>query len=333
MALTFEAREVTDTTIELVLTLDAATTTATSVTFSLADTQISETVTIPTGSSAGDEITGIMSGLTPSTTYHPLITNITGPDSPYALAPFSPEGVTTKATGYNDPRTATQEQWEDLAARVKAKVNTAKIENKAVTTEKINWDSVKSRTPFIVNLSATSDILQDYTSDKGNTYSIFTTNSGSGAKIVAGAEDVQKVVTTVSFRGATSGLFTNREIGLHGVFTNGTTQRFKFISGLKNGTAINPVQKDSASTATYVHFDYNNTNITFSGAVTRTEWVRVAGSNVWYGFTEINYYGSNTTYYGVAIASMADSGAVPTVYFPETQNKISNASQSIEIYE
>ena len=68
-----------------------------------------------------------------------------------------PITVTTKATGYDTPRTATQEQWEDLADRVNARaiiassitpptslefVGTNNISNGAVTPAKIDMASL-----------------------------------------------------------------------------------------------------------------------------------------------------------------------------------------------
>lgn len=222
---------------------------------------------------------------------------------------------------------------DNIAQGDLAQENGSLISEGSINAKSINWDTTSSKTPFVINAYIATNTNRTYTSDKGNQYGISFVNDGSGAKITSGASNIQKVVTTISFRSATSGAFTERHIGIHGNFTNGSTARFKYISGLKSGTAISPVEVSGTTTTSFIQFDYNNTNISYSGVIDRTEWVRVAGSNLWYGFTEINYYGNNTTYYGVAIATASDSSTVPTVYIPGTVGSISSAFQSIEIYE
>lgn len=72
-------------------------------------TVFSGTITIPAGSVTGDTVTADITELDPSTDY---LLRVNEP--PMASATF-----TTKATGYDTPRAATQEQWEDLVARIK----------------------------------------------------------------------------------------------------------------------------------------------------------------------------------------------------------------------
>lgn len=114
------------------------------------------------------------SGLTPNTTYNASISG--GGSSMF----------TTKQTGYNSPRSATQEQWEDLTGKVKSKaeigtvlstptstefvstdnlinsaVTSSKIADGAVTNTKINW----STTEFNIPLSNLMSLQSGYTID------------------------------------------------------------------------------------------------------------------------------------------------------------------------
>lgn len=199
--------------------------------------------------------------------------------------------------------------------------------------DKVDWNSMKSNIPFIVDLVGPINTTMTVTSDKGNTYTIATVNAGTGVQINSGASNINRVVTTTTFRGA-SNAFSNIDIGIHGAFNNGSTARIKFIAGIKNGNVITPVENAGTTTASYVGIRYDNTAMAYTGVATRTEWIRFTDENRWYGFFTMNFFGNNTTYYGVAMADATDNTTVPTVYQPgATTTNVTKATQSIEIYE
>ena len=109
MAASYEltAQNITDTTAEILVT----------------DAGIEvEAVTVDmTGgiASATTNASGVASftGLAPSTSYTASVTS----GNTFTTT------FTTKATGYDNPKTATQEQWENLATRIKAKANASDV--------------------------------------------------------------------------------------------------------------------------------------------------------------------------------------------------------------
>lgn len=84
-----------------------------------------QTANMPTGA-AGDTDTLEFTSLIASTTYTAELSSGDGSASPVSF--------TTKATGYNDPKMATQEQWEDLADKIQAKANSADVPVITMTT-------------------------------------------------------------------------------------------------------------------------------------------------------------------------------------------------------
>ncbi len=214
-----------------------------------------------------------------------------------------------------------------------AQMNGSLLASDSTPADKVDWNSMKSKIPFIVDLVGPTNTSMTVTSDKGNTYVIATVNAGTGVQINSGASNINRVVTTTTFRGA-SNVFNNIDIGIHGAFTNGSTARIKFIAGIKNGNVITPVEKTGTTTASYVGIRYDNTAMTYTGIATRTEWIRFTDENRWYGFFTMNFFGNNTTYYGVAMADATDNTSVPTVYQPgAATSNVTKATQSIEIYE
>jgi len=214
-----------------------------------------------------------------------------------------------------------------------AQMNGSLLASDSTPADKVDWNSTKSNIPFIVDLVGPTNTTMTVTSDKGNTYVIATVNAGTGVQINSGASNINKVVTTTTFRGS-SNVFSNIDIGIHGSFNNGSTARIKFIAGIKNGNVITPVEKTGTTTASYAGIRYDNTAMTYSGVATRTEWIRFTDENRWYGFFTMNFFANNTTYYGVAMADATDNTSVPTVYQPGTNTtNVTKATQSIEIYE
>lgn len=119
MSFELSATNLTDTSVSLVMTLTSDYDSETVVSLSFqqggpsGQTVYTASATISDEAQTGDEITtDIGNHLTASTTYYVAAT-ISGGVLVDDLT------ITTKATGYNTPRTATQEQWEDLANRIK----------------------------------------------------------------------------------------------------------------------------------------------------------------------------------------------------------------------
>lgn len=231
----------------------------------------------------------------------------------------------TIATGMTDLNTS------NITQGSLAQMNGSLLASDSTPADKVDWNTTKSKTPFIVEFNRTSDLTTNITSDRGNVYNITIVNNGSGIKINSGATNINKVITTVGY--TLSQNITNNSIGVHGTFINNTNQLCKFISGLKNASPITPVQKNVSSGTTYVQFNYDNTSLSFGGAVCRTEWVRVPGQNRWNGFFEMNFVGNNTTYYGITAIYTADMTSVPSIYQPSTSGYINYGYQSLEIYE
>lgn len=107
------ATNITDTTASIVV---EALTSTFGGTYTLAVSAGSTTVftdsIVDPGMDAGDTVTTPLTGLTANTTYSVTFAEV-GNDV------ADPITFTTKKTGYDEPRTATQEQWDDLASRVK----------------------------------------------------------------------------------------------------------------------------------------------------------------------------------------------------------------------
>ena len=109
---TITVSDITDVGATITVTMVDATVSDYSVSFSLSatgQTTTNPTVTVPLGEKVG---TTNLTGLVASTTYTLAASSSMSP------GPTS-QTFTTQATGYNDPRTATQSQWEDLINRVK----------------------------------------------------------------------------------------------------------------------------------------------------------------------------------------------------------------------
>ena len=173
---------ITDTSVQLTLTLGESFSSSTSLLLSalVGSSGMSAATTIPAGSVAGDQITATVNGLTPSQTYS-SDARFTSPTTGSKVV--TGPSFTTRSTTYNDPRTATEWQWEDLADRVQSKaeigtvlstpsstayvgtnniaanaVTTAKIADSAVTASKIDFVSSNfpvAETDAVVGYSAT----------------------------------------------------------------------------------------------------------------------------------------------------------------------------------
>lgn len=81
------------------------------VTVTASGTQVATQSVTPSGAE-GVAVSANFTGLTANTGYTATFTSSAGDGT---------TSFTTKATGYDDPKTATQEQWQDLVDRIKAK--------------------------------------------------------------------------------------------------------------------------------------------------------------------------------------------------------------------
>lgn len=107
------ATNITDTTASIVVKALNNTFVGTyALTISTGGTTVFTDSIIDPGMSAGDVVTTPVTGLTANTAY-----SVTFTEAGNNVA--DPITFTTKKIGYDEPRTATQEQWEDLAARIK----------------------------------------------------------------------------------------------------------------------------------------------------------------------------------------------------------------------
>lgn len=159
MDYTLTATNITDTSFDIIITANVATVGTKVLELGVEDTSspgsgnnfmitetgmaIGETITFPVSDGSGMTIT--------SGTEYEISLELSG------MEMATPITVTTKSTGYDTPRTATQEQWEDLADRVNLRpiisssitppisvefVGTNNISNGAVTPTKIDMASL-----------------------------------------------------------------------------------------------------------------------------------------------------------------------------------------------
>lgn len=187
MDYTLTATNITDTSFDVVITANVTTTgtrtlalkvedasaPGTGTSFMLTDTGMAQgaTKTFPVGDGSGMTIT--------SGTEYSLSLEVGG------AAVAAPITVTTKSTGYDTPRTATQEQWENLADRVNIRpiisssivppasvefVGTNNISNGAVTPAKIDMASLIDVLYPVGCYFETSDIAFDPNVSWGGTW-------------------------------------------------------------------------------------------------------------------------------------------------------------------
>lgn len=185
MSFELSATNLTDTSVSLVMTLTSNYDSDTVVSFSFqqggssGQTVYTTSATILSGAQTGDEITtDIGDHLTASTTYYVAAT-ISGGVLVDDLT------ITTKATGYNTPRTATQEQWEDLANRVGAKANAGDVPTITMTDVDPGEDSPLAANNFVAVYGG-DPIIMDYS----------TTETNTGAKWIDGKTIYKKTVDT-----------------------------------------------------------------------------------------------------------------------------------------
>lgn len=192
------AQNVTDVSVEILVTDDA----------SSALPIEGETVSMTGGiSSAVTNSQGIasFSGLTPSTAYTASVTG----GSTFSVT-FS-----TKSTGYDDPRTATQEQWEDLATRVKAKSDVVIT----MTTTDPGEGSILAADHY-VGVYGTGPIIMDYSTSEVNT----------GSKWIDGMAIYKKTIFLGHLPDTSTATVAHNIVGLlslvklEGYFTNGTNR-------------------------------------------------------------------------------------------------------------
>ena len=121
-------------------------------------------LTVPDTAEVGDTIDIPLSGLTPATVHEVTCTG------------FDSIEFTTKAAGYNDPRTATQEQWESMVGIIKGKADANDVGTGTLTIQK-NGTNVAT---FSAN--ATSNATANITAP---TITMTTTDPGEGSALAA----------------------------------------------------------------------------------------------------------------------------------------------------
>lgn len=178
MSFELSATNLTDTSVSLVMTLTSDYESDATISFSFqqggssGQTVYATSAIIPSGSHTGDNITtNVDNQLTASTTYYVAATS--------GGALLDDVTITTKATGYNDPRTATQEQWEDLATKVKAKADASSIPTVNNSTITVTNNGLDKGT-FTTNQATAGTVALDYP-----TITMTTTDPGEGAALAA----------------------------------------------------------------------------------------------------------------------------------------------------
>lgn len=173
---TITVSDITDVSVVITVVMNDAVGSDYSVSFSLSatgQTTVTPTVTVPSGETTG---TATVTGLASSTEY-----TLTA-SSPMNPGPTS-QTFTTKATGYNSPKVATQEQWEDLATRVKsAGSGNANI---TMTMTDPGEGSALSANNYVAVYGG-DPIIMDYS----------TTETNTGAKWIDGSTIYKKTVST-----------------------------------------------------------------------------------------------------------------------------------------
>lgn len=214
-------------------------------------------------------------------------------------------------------------------------VGTPNLRNKSVTTQKINWDTIRTAVPFIYNSNLTTGTV-NVTSDKGNTYTLETGNGGTALKVIAGGENIQRFTQIVSWDTSTNIQNGEAIIGISNIIANAPGTRWKVIAARKKGTKV---QLESflpfdTTTSGYARFGISDLSMWSSnGGIVKMDWARSEGTNIWRGFIDFVYNGDEV--YGIAEVEVTanQSGAIPSFYMPSAAGKVSKVTQQTFIYE
>lgn len=113
-------------------------------------------LTVPGTVEVGDTIDVPLSGLTPATVHEVTCTG------------FDSIEFTTKATGYNDPRIATQGQWEDMIGIIKSKADSSDTPSITMTTTDPGEGAAIGENEYI-GVYGEPPIIMDYSTSEVNT--------------------------------------------------------------------------------------------------------------------------------------------------------------------
>ena len=336
---TITVSNITDVGATITVTMVDATVSDYPVSFSLSaagQTTTTPTVTVPSGETVG---TTALTGLVASTTYT-LTANsgmAPGPDS---------QTFTTKATGYNVPRTATQEQWEDLADKVdeKAKisevlseptgiefVSTSNILDGAVTKDKIAFSTmIPVWSTFIYNSTSGTKTSKTVS---GRDISFAIQNAGSGITVTDGGENTFLAKGHASFW-LTGNTTSSVKINVTPVAT-GSSGYVRVVGGVVSGTATTA----SAATRTAgVNDTYLSTNIDIGKPRGATmEWTAMRkGTRThlqWTIVGKIHCHTVDTSLSFTVQCETSSTSVVPCPYISGVASLADNATQCLEICE
>ena len=201
----------------------------------------------------GQSVDATITGLSASTEY-----TITAKESGTAAA--TSITATTKAAGYDDPKTATQEQWENLADRIKAKADTSTVPTITMTTTDPGEGSALAANNYLAVYGG-DPIIMDYSTTEVNT----------GAKWIDGSAIYKKTVNFGALPASSSKTvahgITNLKyvVDWHGMTTYSGDSVFRPLPMVSPaGTDQNNVEFD----ATYIYIYTSTDRSNFSAYIT-----------------------------------------------------------------
>ena len=200
------ARNITDTTVEILVTDFSDDTPIASQSVSLELTSSSTIVASTTTNSDG---IAAFSNLTPNTEYR-------------AEAGVGAIVFLTLVEGAADPTTATQAQWQDLVSKVKAKANSADLATVA-TSGSYNDLSNKPTIPTV----PTKCFYGTCSTAKGTAAKVVTCSSFTAADLVAGTRIVVLMSAANTYNGTATLNINNT--GAHDIYYNGTSTNARYM--------------------------------------------------------------------------------------------------------
>lgn len=269
MDYTLTATNITDTSFDVVITANVTTTgtrilalkvedtsaPGTGTNFMLSDTGMAQggTKTFPVENGSGITIN--------SGTEYGLSLEVEG------TAVATPITVTTKSTGYDTPRTATQEQWEDLASRVKAKADSSDVPTITMTSTDPGEGQPLAENNFIAVYSNIGSLLNmfypvgSYYETSDTTFDPNVSWGGTWVEDSAGRVTVSQDTNDTSFDvvGETGG---SKELQSH-YHSAGTYDGYTIRNdSAASGSGVNAISVNSASTVSSTRI---STNVTGTG--------------------------------------------------------------------
>ena len=267
MDYTLSTTNVTDVSFDIVITANVATTgirtlalkvedasaPGTGTSFMLTDTGMAQgaTKTFPVG---GDGGAGIVINANTEYNISLKVNNVDVAD---------PITVTTKATGYDTPRTATQEQWEDLAGRVNVRPIISSSIVPPISVEFVGTNNISNGavTPTKIDMASLIDVLYPvgcYFETSDTTFDPNVSWGGTWAEDSAGRVTVSQDSGTFTTVGGTGGEETHTlseaELpsvsGYFEIHGEGSGTEFHKIHGNATGTLKSNQYKSLGSTAT-----------------------------------------------------------------------------------